>query len=902
MGKVTVIKESNGERLDVDESSVDYLTKMGGYRVESADDFAGKTYADSAKREYDTVGGAITAFGEGAISGATLGLADPLMDDEATRFRAEFNPIAHGAGEIAGIVAPAVLSGGESLLASGARLTPAGAVARGAEALGSGLAKSRTAQLAVSGTLEGVGQATGGLIGSALAGDEVTPEAITHELGMGALFGLGGGIAARGIEMGVNKIRHVVTAADEKAAMSAVDDLIGEQAPRNALYDSPAAYQYSKSVKGAVADADRIVAKNLDQAAHEFEQWAGLADDLNAGIPDEAARTGPLRPAVGDKTANIKVGAATESLPVSESQVVSSVDGAGPGTAKLDFDYGAEVGAREEALAAARGPAPSRANYNWAEPVAPGSPTMRVRPEGNATARLGAADELSDLAAIKADGSTTGPLRTAKLNEPTVRIPKLDDVVKTAESAGTEELEDAARTLFDGRIPADNVFGKEVARKGKEIMGMIQARSALKDLPDLSLDGLSRMSLDEVTDVAKRLDVIGKYAPDVAAQLDGAMRDALGKAAPGLKDFEALDVLGYHKVSEAAVEKLAAVHDSAKNVVALWSTLKALDNQVGKSAGRSLAKEAMEAGTKAATAKGILTKSLVKRAVGKAVGAALGGAAAGPVGWVAGWAVADGLLGAKAAGGVAKTISAAKRKALLSTAKGLKALTGPGRPAAVAHMATRDKLAVPISLSDTTHEETRDPQSLVASRIEQATFAASSAGRERIADVLTPLRAKSPDLAAAMEADARRRAEYLARYAPRKPAWAAQMGANWVYPQDQVDRFASVYRAVTQPGSVLEDFGNGTLTPDAAAAWRETSPGMYKMVAQFVMEHFDPSEATYSESFNVSMLLGVPMHSTQHMVPSLQGDFQRQSPQGTSLGGGLGGTGVETQAQRATER
>jgi hypothetical protein len=154
-----------------------------------------------------------------------------------------------------------------------------------------------------------------------------------------------------------------------------------------------------------------------------------------------------------------------------------------------------------------------------------------------------------------------------------------------------------------------------------------------------------------------------------------------------------------------------------------------------------------------------------------------------------------------------------------------------------------------------------------------------------------------------METDARRRAEYLARFAPRKPAWAAQMGAQWQYPQDQIDRFAAVYRAVTQPASVLEDFGNGTLTPDAAAAWRETSPGMYKMVAQFVMEHFDASEASYAERFNVSMLLGAPMDPTMHMVPSLQGDFQRNPPQGTSLGGGMnGGAGVETAAQRSTER
>jgi hypothetical protein len=859
VGKVTVLN-GKGDKRDVDESALPYLQKLG-WREETTDEAF--TAANTASREdyYSGFTQTAKAFGEGAIRGASLGLIDP--DSEQAQFREEYHPVASTAGEITGIVAPAVLSGGAGAAATGARLTPAGIVARGAEKIGADVTKRRVGQLAVAGTLEGVGQATGGLVGRALAGDEVTPEAITHELGMGALFGLGGGIAARGIEMGVDKIRRVVTAADEKAAMSAVDDLLGEEAPRPGLYSSPAAYQYDKGVKGAVKDAENAIIQKLDSAAHEFETWGSLADDINAGIPDEAALaidngTGPLRPR---DTADIRSPKPAATRDVSPSQVVDSVD-APMQTAKLRVEQAPD----------------------------------------------------DDLAAVIADAGDTGPLRTVKLRDPTValrsptkKLPKLDDVVKAGEEVSTEELEDVARTMFDGRIPDDNVFGKEVARRGKDIMGMIHARQVLKDLPDLSLDSLSKMSLDEVSDVAKKLDTIGKYAPEAAQQLDASMRDALGKAAPGLRDFDALDVLGYHKVSEDAVAKLAEVHDSAKNVVALWSTLKAMDGAVGKAAGKSAAKAAIEAGTEAAKNKGLLTRikeGVVKRAAGKAAASVVGGAAMGPVGYVVGWAVSDVLMGgATAAKGVAGTITATKRKALLATAKGLKALTGRGRPAAISHMATRDKLAAPISLSDTTHEEAKNEQALVAARIEQASFAASSAGRERLADVLTPLRAKSPELAAAMEQDARRRAEYLARFAPRKPAWAAQMGAQWQYPQDQIDRFAAVYRAVTQPASVLEDFGAGTLTPDAAAAWRETSPGMYKMVAQFVMEHFDASEASYAERFNVSMLLGAPMDPTMHMVPSLQGDFVRNPPQGTSLGGGMnGGAGVETAAQRSTER
>jgi hypothetical protein len=882
VGKVTVLN-GKGDKRDVDESALPYLQKLG-WREETTDEAF--TAANTASREdyYSGFTQTAKAFGEGAIRGASLGLINP--DSEQAQFREEYHPVASTAGEITGIVAPAVLSGGAGAAATGARLTPAGIVARGAEKIGADVTKRRVGQLAVAGTLEGVGQATGGLVGRALAGDEVTPEAITHELGMGALFGLGGGIAARGIEMGVDKIRRVVTAADEKAAMSAVDDLLGEEAPRPGLYDSPAAYSYSKGVKGAIKDADSEIVKRIQSATDDYErawQQHGVSAEINSpsGYP---ANDGQFPSYKGIAAGEINV-------PEQYGPPVK----AGSKTQAIDFNYADEVAAR----APANGPMPERAVYRFGEDAHPGV-TLRMREPGpRTTTEFGAPGAADDLAAIKADGSNTGPLRV-----PSNQVPRASKVIEAAEDATPDAVEDLIGH-HNAQVPKDTVWGEQMAKRGKEIIGMIQARNALKEMPDLSLDSLSRMTLDEVGDVAKKLDTIGKYAPDVAARLDASMREALGKAAPGLRDFDALDVLGYHKVSEDAVAKLAEVHDSAKNVVALWSTLKAMDGAVGKAAGKSAAKAAIEAGTEAAKTKGILTNAVVKRTIGKAAGAMLGGSAvASPIGWVAGWAVADVLMGgATAAKGVAGTITATKRKALLATAKGLKALTGRGRPAAVSHMATRDKLAAPISLSDTTHEEAKNEQALVAARIEQASFAASSAGRERLADVLTPLRAKSPELAAAMEQDARRRAEYLARYAPRKPAWAAQMGGQWQYPQDQIDRFAAVYRAVTQPASVLEDFGNGTLTPDAAAAWRETSPGMYKMVAQFVMEHFDPSEASYAERFNVSMLLGAPMDPTMHMVPSLQGDFVRNPPQGTSLGGGMqGGESLATGAQRSTER
>ncbi len=136
-GTVATVRDDRGELRQMPaEEAARFLasTYLGG---------AG-TNQDFARREElranDTIGGKAEAFAGGAFNASLLGFGDAALAAvdrrEAQRLALvrEANPGAAFAGEAAGMIAPALLSGGSSLAASGGR--GAGVVARGAGAVG----------------------------------------------------------------------------------------------------------------------------------------------------------------------------------------------------------------------------------------------------------------------------------------------------------------------------------------------------------------------------------------------------------------------------------------------------------------------------------------------------------------------------------------------------------------------------------------------------------------------------------------------------------------------------------------------------------------------------------------------------------------------------------------------
>jgi hypothetical protein len=150
--------------------------------------------------------------------GLTLGLSDQLltktglMEAEDIKGIKEASPIASTIGEIGGAVAPALLTGGTSLAARAAALTPAGAAANLAVRSGSKVAEKVAQKIVGDGLKQQVAKkalelGTIGLVEGALFGEaqliteealgdaEFTAEAILGAAGTGAMFGAGAGAA-----------------------------------------------------------------------------------------------------------------------------------------------------------------------------------------------------------------------------------------------------------------------------------------------------------------------------------------------------------------------------------------------------------------------------------------------------------------------------------------------------------------------------------------------------------------------------------------------------------------------------------------------------------------------------------------------------------------------------------
>ena len=189
---------------------------------------------------------ALTALERGA-GAATFGLTDAAaaaMDPElaaAMDERRQVNARAALVGEVAGAVAPALLSGGAGLAGTAARMTPAGQIAAlGARAEGlaggalSGLAArgamgqaaAKGLGMAASGALEGAAYGAGSVISeAALTNTDLTAEKVLvgglEGLGMGAAAGFGMGAAGSLLSSAGRGARAAGKAADEVADVAA---------------------------------------------------------------------------------------------------------------------------------------------------------------------------------------------------------------------------------------------------------------------------------------------------------------------------------------------------------------------------------------------------------------------------------------------------------------------------------------------------------------------------------------------------------------------------------------------------------------------------------------------------------------------------------------------------------
>lgn len=198
------------------------------------------------------------------LSGATLGLSDAAIaalgtqgDVRAVREARAAHPILSGAGEFAGAIAPAFLTGGESLPVSLATRTGAGVT----EAAGGGLL-AHVVGGGAEGAIFGAGQGVSDL---ALSQDPLTVERIGSTLSSDMLYGAGAGagIAGAGALIGRGL----------RSAKGAIDGYLEQRAAAKALVDTP----------GAIGTAD---VATLDRAGLAKAETAELTRLETERLPD----------------------------------------------------------------------------------------------------------------------------------------------------------------------------------------------------------------------------------------------------------------------------------------------------------------------------------------------------------------------------------------------------------------------------------------------------------------------------------------------------------------------------------------------------------------------------------------------------------------------------------------
>lgn len=264
----------------------------------------------------------LLTFAERAVGSATFGgsdwLARQLAPDYADdmQARAEVNTAASTIGNIAGAVAPALLSGGTSLLARGASVIPSGALARmsakiaaqefGEKALTKGA--SKLISQGIAGALEAGAHGAGQYISdTSLKGQEFSAQALAGTSAMAALtggiaapaIGLAGSLASKGAG---SLARKVMGGASKEATEAGLEGVANRSALKAFLGQNKKAFKTLSEGKRGVSKVD----------ASKWLRDHGIVDGL------------PSRTGMAERTAN-KLGELQSQL----DDMVKRLDGSG---------------------------------------------------------------------------------------------------------------------------------------------------------------------------------------------------------------------------------------------------------------------------------------------------------------------------------------------------------------------------------------------------------------------------------------------------------------------------------------------------------------------------------------------------------------------------------------------
>ncbi len=159
----------------------------------------------------------------------------------------------------------------------------------------------------------------------------------------------------------------------------------------------------------------------------------------------------------------------------------------------------------------------------------------------------------------------------------------------------------------------------------------------------------------------------------------------------------------------------------------------------------------------------------------------------------------------------------------------------------------------------------------------QAVLAAAS-DPTRASAAVSGIRAAAPETAAKAEALINRQAQYLASKLPEKPT--RTIGRTPKPSDAELAKFARTLEGVTAPARVLEDLQRGSINKEGLEAMREFYPNRFKQVQQAVVRHVQQQTEKgkpigYEARIKLSALLGTPVDASYspEFVASMQASY-----------------------------
>lgn len=813
--------DSDGNPHDVAADAVG-TAQARGYSVAEPGARAAITANTVAEQAAGGIKGKAEAFGAGVLRGGSGGLSDValtgLYGERGQRQLSElkqYNPGLSTAGNVIGAVAPALLTGGESLAATegiGASIlaaSPAGLTSR----LGSTIAKlgegagflGETAATVGAGAAEGALMNAGSYVSDVALGDKkLSAEGFQAAMGEGALWGGGAAGALSVSSRAVSSLRNLIPRAEltreavEKATSEATSTL------RRAVDDGDALIAAGRQEMDMIRighAADPLVKAELDSiAVAKSRELASVA------APQVAREALP-------SAANIASEAAGSPASLLERQLMGT---------KVGLDAGesiSQIGARAKPTAVT-----DAMNARIAE-IDPRMATL-VRATEEAEAAKGAVGRFLDKHAVEAKPQT------------------LEELL-----AGTKAKLDAGESISQ--------IGSKAPRSiAEEITAGADARAATT-VDEKVASAVGAKPKDFHGDILDGVDSIGRME---AAHAD--LTEALGAKAPLSSQAHAAAMRETQESVTSGINQ--ANSEAAQDAAKLAARAEAGEAGATKSLASKVVHGAMKAGEYAEILRHlgvpvpdpahipiigpVLSMFLKGKVLARAAGINFGGAVG---------KTAETVIAAKSAA-VRQQVLTAVDKMLEGTssvmAKG--APRAGGAAAVLGHSLFQTQGVKAESVAK------GDLAALYAARAKEIDMASQpdavrAAVRERV-------RASDPGIVDAITEATQRKLDFLASKMPRpnSPAGLLEGKLPWTPGKQQILEWAKFVEAAESPVKAFQHLADGgTITKQAAETIRAVYPALYNVAQQRLIDRAIDNSSTVSMARRVmlSALFELPM-------------------------------------------